>query len=139
MYAKRHAGRISDKGELVLSDPAGWRADVSRHKGRDVFVTVVRQQHQRSPNQNKYYWGVVVEEIANYIGESREETHELLKQAHLPERPIELLDGKHLTMPPTTKTLNVEEFAAYVERCKRWAAEFLGLVIPDAGQVQVRL
>lgn len=138
-YTARHAGRVNDKGELVLADAMAWRAAVARHRGKDVWVTVVRQQHNRTMPQNRYYHGVVVDMIAGYIGESREDTHELLKAKFLPARSIELLDGQGLTMPPSTRGLNVEQFSAYVEQVRVWAAQFLGLSIPDANQVEVAL
>src|SRR3972149_4722731 len=138
-YATRHAGRVA-KGQLVLSDPAAWRAAVARQEGRDVWVTVVRQQHVMTMQANRYYWGVVVESVAAYIGETREDTHALLKAYHLPGRRIETLEGKVIDgVPPTTRNLSVEEFSAYVERIKVWAGQFLGLYIPAADQVEVSL
>lgn len=137
-YIARHAGRVK-QGQLVLSDPAAWRAAVARLDGRDVWVTVRRQFMSRSPQANRYYWGVVVDHIASYIGESSEDTHELLKAQFLPKRSIELMDGRGLEMPPSTRALSVEDFAAYIERVRVWAATFLGLSIPDANQVEVTL
>ena len=89
---------------------------------------------------NRYYWGVVVETVAAYIWETREDAHALLKAHHLPQRSIETLEGKVIDgVPPTTRNLSVEEFSAYVERIKVWAATFLGLHIPEANQVEVSL
>ena len=136
-YAARHAARVTDQGKVMFSDESAWRAACARHKGRPVWVTVTRQQHLRTPNANRYYWGVVVEEIAGYIGCSRDETHELLKAKFLPERSIELLEGQTLQAPPSTKNLTSEEFAAYLREVKAWAASFLGLSIPDPGEVEV--
>ncbi len=133
----RHAGRVV-KGQLVLSDPAAWRMAVARYEGRDVFVTVSRQQHARTLPQNRLYW-VWVTEIAGYIGETREAVHDYLKEMFLARRDVELLEGKHITMPPTTRMLSVEEFRAYMDSIQRWAIEFLGLVLPEAGQLEVVL
>jgi hypothetical protein len=138
MYVARHAATVK-QGQVVFADPAAWRAAVARHEGRQVWVTVKRQQHLRTMPQNKYYWSVVVETIAGHIGEGREDTHELLKQQFLTGRDIELLDGQHLKMPPSTTRLNTEQFSQYVENVKRWASSFLGLYIPDANQVEVSL
>lgn len=137
-YIERHAGKVR-KGQLILSDPTAWRSAVAKHEGRDVWVTVRRQFVSRTLQANRYYWGVVVDHVASYIGESAEETHELLKQQFLKPRSIELLDGRGLSMPPSTRLLSVEEFAAYIERVKVWAAQFLGLNIPDSDQVEVTL
>ena len=134
-YAVRHAARVKG-GQLILANPVAWRAAVARHEGRDCWVTVVRQQHNRTMSQNRYYHGVVVSEIAGYIGESSEETHEALKARFLPARHVELLDGKTLDMPASTRLLSVDEFSAYIEQVKAWAAQWLGLSIPEPGQVE---
>ena len=136
-YVARHAGKVNDQGKVVFADPSAWRATCARLKGRLVWVTVRRQQQIRSPQANRYYFGVVVDSIASYIGESAEETHELLKSKFLPGRSVELLDGKTLEMPPTTRHLTVEQFAEYLNRVKQWAAEWLGLSIPEPGEVEV--
>ena len=137
MYALRHAGQVDGEGKLILSDPSAWRSALARHRGRSVWVTVVRQQHLRSPNQSRYYWGVVVRDIADHCGEARETMHEYLKALHLPTREIELLDGQKVSgLPATTTSLTVEQFSEYVERCRTWAAQFLGLSIPSPGEVE---
>ena len=136
-YAARHAGTVK-KGQLVLADLARWRAAVSRHEGREVWISLVRQQHRRTLPQNSLYW-VWVSEIAGYIGEGRDETHALLKGQFLPKRDIELLEGKRLTMPPSTRLLNVEEFRLYMDEVQRWAGTFLGLALPEGNQVEVSL
>src|SRR5574343_920409 len=126
-HALRHAARVDEKGVLVFADPPGWRRAVARNRGYQVWVTVTRQQHLRSMSQSRYYWGVVCRDVADYVGESREDTHQLLKAMHLPKRTVELLEGQKLEMPGTTTTLTVEEMSEYIERCRVWAAQFLGL------------
>ena len=138
-YVPRIPARVDEQGQLRPADPVAWRSYLSRNKGRDVWVTVKRQQHTRSVSANAYYWGVVVDSIAGHIGESSEETHALLKEKFLPRRQVELLDGKTLEMPPSTRLLTVEQFTEYIEQVRRWAAEWLHLSIPDANEVEAVL
>ena len=135
-YVPRLPATVTNDGQLAFADPVAWRVLLARHRGRDVWVTVSRQQHNRTMPQNRYYFGVVVEMVAGYIGESRDETHALLKEKFLPRRRIELLNGKFIEMPPSTRELDVEQFTAYIEQIRVWAAQWLGLSIPDAGQVE---
>ena len=137
MYAARHAGRVNEHGQLFLTDPSAWRADLARQRNRDVWVTVMRQSTAHTTSQRKYYHGVVCRCVGECIGESADDAHGLLKQEILGKRDAELLDGRHIQMPPTTRFMTVEEFSDYIERCKRWAASFLGLSIPDPGEVEV--
>lgn len=133
----RHAGTVK-KGQLVLADPSAWRAAVSRHEGRDVWVTVSRQQHARTLPQNRLYWAWC-SEIGDYCGEPSTTIHEYLKEMFLKRRDVELLEGKHLIMPPSTRLLTVDEFRSYMDQIQNWALTFLGLVLPEAGQLEAVL
>lgn len=104
-----------------------------------MWVVVTRQTKLHSDSQRAYYFGVEVDMVAAEIGESKEETHELLKEKFLPRRRIELLNGKFLEMPPSTKPLTSEQMAEYITAIKVWAATFLGLSIPDPNEVEVML
>lgn len=136
--ALRHAGRVTDKGVLVLADPSAWRRAVARHRDRAVWVSVVRQQAARTLPQNRLYW-VWCAEVGDYVGEPAKTIHEYFKQMFLPTREVELLEGQRLVMPPTTRTLTVEEFSEYMRQIQTWAAQFLGLALPEAGALEAVL
>jgi hypothetical protein len=116
-----------------------WRQYLNRNKGHDVWITVRRQTRLHSDNQRAYLHGVVVEMIAGEIGEGHDETWALLKEKFCSRRRIELLSGKFLEMPPTTRDYTVEQMTELIERIRVWAATFLGLSIPDPNQVEVVL
>ena len=141
MYVPRIPARVDEQGQLRPADPVAWRAYLLRNKGRDVWVTVKRQTKMHTDKARSYYHGVVVEYVASHIGESHDETHDLLKHRSpvLKARRIELLDGKHLDMPPRTRDLPSDVYAAYVDETMRWAAEFLGLYIPSPSEVEAVL
>ena len=138
-YIPRIPARVDEQGQLRPADPVAWRSYLARNKGRDVWVTVKRQTKHHSDSQRSYYHGVVVDMIANEIGESHEDTHELLKEKFCPRRQVELLNGKFLEMPPSTKNYSTEEYTAHIEKVRQWAASFLGLSIPDPNEVEVAL
>lgn len=83
----------------------------------------------RSNQQNRYYWGVVIETLAEEIGLTPEETHEALKHKFL--TPIE---KKGYKLYPTTTQLLTTEFNTYIEKIQRWAAQDLSIVIPDPNE-----
>ncbi len=72
--------------------------------------------------------------IADFCGyETTEACHEALKAKFLGEE-IDQYGLKHVK---STTGLDTTEFIeAYTEPIKRWAAEFLGLPIPDPNQVE---
>ena len=105
--------------------------------GKRVELTVEKLKHPRTNSQNRYYWGVVVHEIAKHTGHDPEQVHELLKQMFSPKwhYPAGLIGAAGI--PTSTTRLDTLEFTDYIEKCRLWANEFLGLQIPLPGEVTV--
>jgi hypothetical protein len=101
-----------------------------------VEVTVEKITHPRSNSQNRYYFGVVVKEIAQHTGHDAEQVHELLKVQFAPRWHFPL-QNTNLNIPTSTTRLDTLAFVEYTEKCRMWANEFLGLQIPLPGEVTV--
>ena len=104
-----------------------------------VFIAVIEVEkvtHPRSGQQNKYYWAVVVGEIAKHTGHDPEQIHELLKFNLSPKWHFQagMVGGG---VPTSTTRLDTLQFVEYTERCRMWANEFLGLQIPLPGEVTI--
>jgi hypothetical protein len=65
-----------------------------------VRVNLGRETHRRSTNQNSYYWGVVIQLVADYTGAEPEEIHAALKFQFAPKRFV-----GNLVAPATTRRL----------------------------------
>ena len=92
-----------------------------------------RQQTQRSLKQNAAYWAIVVPAIADYCGYEKDEAHEALKFRFLRK-------GEPDALLPTTRStteLTVQEFEDYVRQVRQFAAETLGLDIPEPSEVSL--
>jgi hypothetical protein len=102
-----------------------------------VELTVEKLKHQRTNSQNSYYWGCVVKLIAQHSGHDPEQIHELLKQMFSPKwhYPAGLIGASGI--PTSTTRLDTLEFTDYIERCRAWGSEFLGLQIPLPNEVNV--
>lgn len=99
-----------------------------------VEVTVDRLKHTRTSSQNRYYWGVVVAEIAKETGHDPEQVHELLKKMFSPKWRFSF-DTVTSDIPTSTTRLDTIAFVEYTEKCRLWANEFLGLQIPLPGEI----
>ena len=116
----------SRDGKLYL--PAGQRfADYLRTLTGPVEVIIRKHRPARSADANSYYWGVVVGLLAEHLGYEPTELHVALRNKFLPERSGS--NGKVKSVS-TTAELNTAEFADYVDRCVRLAAE-CGCYVPD--------
>jgi hypothetical protein len=119
---------IKDSSGFRVTNKEKYQAYVRGLKPGNYHVVIRKQERQRSNNQNKYYWSVVVGMISAETGLTPDETHEALKMKFLP---------KHHDLLPTVKSttrLSTIEFQAYLAEITMWAAEFLGLVFPDPDQ-----
>ena len=100
--------------------------------GTQVDVTVKKHRKDRTSDQNRYYWGVVIPILADYFGhDNPEDMHAELKELFNPVeskiRPGVMIGGT------TTKMSTVEFMAAedsYIERIARWAAMEYQIFIP---------
>ena len=101
---------------------------VKTFEGQRVEVIIRKPKTSRSTLQNSYYWSVVVELLANELGYDKDELHEILK--------YKFLQSNAMGMPyiKSTTKLSTGEFEEYLSKIKRWAAEFLHIVIPDPNE-----
>lgn len=138
MRSMKHYGHAGRDGKLIAGSFVAALNDLLRRRV-PVVLTVEEFKDKRSSQANRYYWGVVVELIHRALKESgidasREGTHELLKFRFLKEDHPIGKDGEFITTVKSTTELERDEFAAYIERCKQFAAEYLNLNIPDPGE-----
>lgn len=124
-----------DKGRLQMRNRKTVLAQVARMKDGEFVITFTPRRASRSLQANRYYWGVVVELLAEHTGYTPDEIHEVLKAKFLPKK-LAVTDangeiqGEFVIGGSTTK-LNTLEFGEFIEAIRQWAAESLGVVIPD--------
>jgi len=119
MKAPIFRGKV-EGGRIRLDNRDRFRPYLASFEGKRIELVLRERTEQRSEQQNAYYHAVVVKMISNDTGHDPEETHRTLKE--------------HFKIGTTTKMKTVE-FQEYIENCRRFAAEFLGLNIPDPDSV----
>lgn len=119
------------------------RAEIAKaFKGKRIEVAVKQRYKQRSSPQNRYYWGVLVPsvllafvDLGNDLQQDNQEhldmVHDFLKRKFLTNG-LEVVNaqGEVEQLPPSTTRLSTIEQEEYHETIRRWAAEFLNIVIP---------
>jgi hypothetical protein len=130
-------------GQLVYDRPEAFADHLLELKHDWPYELVIRPiRRKRTSKQNRYYWGVVIDLITLEIAGTnnkveKEEVHRALARYFLDydnERTFEtggVMFGERIS----TTELSTVEFGEYVENVKRWAAEYLNLIIPDPDQV----
>lgn len=93
----------------------------------------------RSLSQNAYYWSVCVPMVKDGLREmgfdeirTNDQAHGYLREkflkqyVHNKNNPEEVIE-----LPGTTTELTTVKFMEYIAEIQKWAAEWLGVVIPD--------
>lgn len=116
------------KGVVTPQNPRYVRGSLALYDDCDIRVVVERRKRSRSKEQNNYYWGVVLPEIALHTGHSAEELHEIFKTRYLAKKV--LWRGGEMKIPKSTSELSTNEFTEFLQ-CVILEAKELGLTIPE--------
>lgn len=102
-------------------------------RGRTVPVSfrLSKRTDQRSLNQNRYYFGVILATISEFTGHDVNDLHCIYRDRYLPEKFI-TLGGREVSVRKTTTDLTPKEFSEYCERIIVEAGTELGVAIPEA-------
>lgn len=104
-------------------------------KAEDDYELVLRRaSHQRSKEQNRRYWAIVNEIAEQLAPEGRKYSpptwHNYFKGRFLGFVEEIWPNGKRFTVPASSSSLDVKEFAEYMTKVEAWAAQ-RGVLIED--------
>lgn len=104
-------------------------AELRKLPDGEYCIEVKKNRPIRSMKANKYYFAIL-KIIGTATGHTHEELHEIMKLKfnsdliHFPKSGSQII-GK------TTSDLDTAEFAAYINRVKKFSIEEFGLIIPE--------
>ena len=117
----------------VLQVEARFYSHLATLEGQEVEVVVRKKKTQRSNQQSRYYFGVIVKMISDHTGFEPEEVHYALRERFLGS---EVDEKSGLRIVKSTTSLSTKEFIdQYTDPIKRWTQEFLGFRIPEPNEV----
>lgn len=101
-----------------------------RTKGKLITIDYRAVIPTRSLLQNRYYWGVIIKLIAEELGYSPEVCHDHLKKLFLGFKAYDFPDGTTNNYWVSTTDLTTVEFENYCSAIRKWANDFLMMIIP---------
>jgi hypothetical protein len=118
--------------KFKASEVEGACSKIRRYlkEGAAYILEIKEAKNKRSLQQNKYYWGVVVEIVAEHTGYNPHEAHQELAEMFLS---YTHENGKRFV--ESTTELNTLEFEKYTEKCRIWAASELQVTIPLPNEI----
>ncbi|HCJ67017.1 MAG TPA: hypothetical protein DHV62_06760 [Elusimicrobia bacterium] len=117
--------------KLNLYSPKEFNKYLLNFANKEVQVVVSIPKKQRSNEENRYYWGVVIKILSEHIGYTDEEIHEALKLKFLKD------ESREIPILRSTASLTTVEFEEYLEKIRMWAAQELNCIIPEPNEVEL--
>lgn len=130
-------GEVMD-GKVKLENKQALVSYLQTWKGK-FYITISKIKKPRSEPENRYYWGVIIEILADYIGDRPDVIHEWLKSLFLKVIEYKETKGKTLRLEriKSTTELSTVEAERYYEEIRIWAATTLGVSIPEPNEVEI--
>ena len=115
---------------------------INHFNNKEVLITFSKPKKERSNNQNRFYWGVVVPLIQNGLLEatgelrSNENIHyKILLPMFAPVNEIVNKDtGECISEKITSSDMTTTQFMEFILEVQKWSAEFLGVDIPNPNE-----
>lgn len=112
---------------------------IQTFEGSKITITLERFRKKRSNNQNRFYYGVVIPLVQDGLKEATGEVrgadsihYNILLPLFAPTRDITNKDtGEIFSERITSSEMTTTEFMTFIKEIQKWAAEFLGIDIPD--------
>lgn len=132
---RTHDALVDEHGKLHLVSPIVFKQAIREFTGKPVELTVRLKRKSRSDRQLRWYWGQILELMSEFTGYTPDELHEYCKARFIPKR-LAICDGNGVVVDErvvggSTTKLSTTEMVEYCESIRRFAAEELGLAIPD--------
>ena len=116
------------------------RSAVLQYEGKEIEIIFKRKYKQRSHQQNRFYWGVIVPMFQGLIFESwgeirsAEEIHEILKAECNYEERVNPTTGEIKRFPKSTAELTTAEWLDYEQKIRQFALDFFNTTIPEPNE-----
>lgn len=131
-----HYGTIK-KGKFIPENPTYYAIDLENYEGKRVALKIKDAKGGRSIKMVKYYWPVIVGTLNKYFRDekvypfdSREDTHERIKEEFLGTKKTSNLQGDERTVTKSTRDLSNQEFCDFLEEIWKFCIETFGFQIP---------
>jgi hypothetical protein len=113
---------------------------IQSFEGKEISITIEKAKKQRSNQQNRYMWSVIIPIVKNCLKSagnvfSDEQTHELLKYKFLKETILIKEDtGEFVERIKSSTELSTSQMMDYFASIREWVFDFWGVEIPEPNQ-----
>lgn len=122
-------------GKLELKQKSVFVSDISKFKDGDYVITIEKAKKKRSLEQNRYYHGVIVPLVKEWLIDAgwrvtTSQVHEYLKENFNIIEITNEVSGEILKTIGSTSEMTTSQMMDYFAKITQWAAEYLNVQIP---------
>ena len=135
---------VSEGGKYRIVNRKLFDQCLASFRGKPLTLTVERKKKKRSSPQNRFFHGPVLDILqmglidAGYNeARSKEWVKDLVKYKFLRSEAVSETTGEVIEVIRGTSDLTTSEFMDLMADVTQWASEYLGIEIPDPGQVEL--
>lgn len=133
------SAHIDLQGNLKMSNKDTFIKFAMSLNCKEFNITIEKKRSKRSNEQNRYYWGVVVQLMKQGLNDigymvDDEATHDFIKAEFNSKVIVNEGTGESKNIPMTTTNMTKTEFSEMIEKIKIFASEWLGVYIPDPNE-----
>jgi hypothetical protein len=121
---------LNELNELIYLDQEYYNTFISSFSKDTIFqITIKKGEYLRSSQQNRYYWGVILNLALSafkengYNGISKEEIHKFFKSRFLWKENIDIFTGEIIKIIGTTSELSKKEFNEFIHNIEEFLLE----------------
>lgn len=121
------------RGKLVFDDPAIVQQAIAKLKPMDVDVEITKSVATRSGRQRRYYFGVIVRDVGEFIGEQDKNKVNAILKAEFNQK-YKTLNGKTICYGGSIEDEPIDVVEKIFEDIRIEFAK-MGLIIPLPNEV----
>jgi hypothetical protein len=128
-------GTITKDGRLILDDREGFQVSLQKFAEKKVDVIVKPRSRPKTPNQNRYFHGVVVPFIAEQMGHradspfENDQVREYLKE-RCGVKMVFRFGFMETFVPKSISLYTVEDYKILIDGCGELCQKFFNCVLP---------
>lgn len=108
-----------NSGKLPKSISEKIKTALLGFENKEIEI-IITDESSRTAKQNRLWW-LYVTILSNELGETKNDTHELLKSKFMP-------------FAKSTTELSKQDFNQMINELITWSAEYLNVILPDTNE-----
>ena len=124
-----------EEGKVNFDDKVGVMAWTKRLEGERIEVVIRKAKRKRSGSQNAYWWSVVIELMAGYMGDEDKTAVHYALLGHW--KGVREVGGIPVPNCVSSSALTTADFTELIDWVRIWALTHHNVMIPAPGGVEL--